>query len=132
MHEWALAEAVVETIKKIMLDKKVKAVKRVEIRVGELQNIDLKVFEFALSELLKGASLVNVQIEFRKGKATFKCRRCQHEWKLRDIELREEELEAVHFMPELIHAFTSCPKCGSCDFDIVEGRGVWIERIEGI
>lgn len=132
MHEWALAEAVVEAIKRIMTDRKMETIKRIEIKVGELQSIDLKVFEFALNELLKEASLINVQIKLRKGEAIFRCKRCQHEWKLRNVELKEDELEAVHFMPELIHAFTLCPKCGSYDFDIIGGRGVWIERIEGI
>jgi len=109
-----------------------KIIKRVRIRIGELQNIDLEVFKFALKELFKENSLEKVEVILVKSKAVFKCRRCKHVWRLDDVKLKNEEVEAIHFMPELIHAFISCPNCKSCDFDIIEGRGVWIENIEGI
>lgn len=39
--------------------------------------------------------------------------------------------EAIHFVPELAHSYLRCPRCQSPDFDILEGRGVTIGRIEG-
>jgi hydrogenase nickel incorporation protein HypA/HybF len=40
------------------------------------------------------------------------------------------EAEAVHFIPELAHAFLQCPSCGSPDFEMLAGRGVSIGSIE--
>lgn len=131
LHEWALAEAVVDTIKEFMSKGEISVIKSVKIRVGELQNIDLNIFKFALNELLKEASLEGIEIHIEKDEVMFKCRRCGCEWRLSDISLEEEELETIHFMPELVHIFASCPSCGSCDFDIIKGRGIWIEGIKG-
>ena len=47
-------------------------------------------------------------------------------------ELNEEAREAVHFVPEIAHTFMKCPRCGSPDFEIVTGRGIWIESIKGV
>ncbi len=47
-------------------------------------------------------------------------------------ELGENEQEAIHFVPEAAHAFIRCPACGSPDFEISKGRGVWVERITGM
>jgi hydrogenase nickel incorporation protein HypA/HybF len=43
----------------------------------------------------------------------------------------EETSEAVHFVPEMAHVYLKCPKCGSPDFEIAEGRGVWLASIKG-
>jgi Zn finger protein HypA/HybF involved in hydrogenase expression len=40
-------------------------------------------------------------------------------------------MEAIHFIPELSHAFVRCPECGSPDFIILAGRGITLERVEG-
>ena len=42
-----------------------------------------------------------------------------------------DQLESIHFIPELAHAFMACPGCESPDFEVLEGRGVWIECVEG-
>ena len=70
-----------------------------------------------------------VQIE----PATFRCRACGGAFLLRDAVGAEgdDEREAIHFVPELAHAFMTCPTCRSPDFEIVAGRGVAIEAIDG-
>jgi hydrogenase nickel incorporation protein HypA/HybF len=44
----------------------------------------------------------------------------------------EDTAEAIHFVPEVAHTYIKCPSCGSPDFEIVEGRGVWLENIKGV
>jgi hydrogenase nickel incorporation protein HypA/HybF len=51
MHEWALAEAVVSTVLKIAERERWRKVFEVRIQVGELQQIDREIFDFALSRL---------------------------------------------------------------------------------
>jgi len=48
---------------------------------------------------------------------------CSYRWKLLPEELGSDVSEMIHFIPEAIHSFTSCPKCGSRDYEIVSGRG---------
>ena len=49
-----------------------------------------------------------------------------------ETELRDDDAaEAIHFVPELAHAFMRCPDCGSPDFEVAAGRGVAISGIEG-
>ena len=43
----------------------------------------------------------------------------------------EDVREAIHFVPEIAHTYIKCPKCGSPDFEVVQGRGVWLESIKG-
>ena len=132
MHEWALAEAVIETVLKYISNTEgdIEAC----IEVGELQQIDLNIFKYALDKLKEERNIPNIHFRIVIIKALLKCRRCSFEWTLDDIKesLNVEELEAVHFIPELIHALLKCPRCNSMDFDIVEGRGVRIGYLKTV
>jgi hydrogenase nickel incorporation protein HypA/HybF len=131
MHEWALAEAVISTVSQIAEKEGLKEVTEVEIKVGELQQIELDILEFALSQL-KSLKLKNVKFCIKTVKAELKCRVCGHEWIFRKEKMNEEIAEAIHFVPEIAHAYIKCPKCGSPDFEILEGRGIWLESIKGV
>ena len=135
MHEWALAESIIATIAGEVEDKGLRKVLRVDVRIGELQQIDLGVFTFLLESILKTYELpVDMsRIIVSKEKSVLKCRVCNAEWGFGETEgkLGEDEGEAIHFIPEVAHIYMRCPKCGSPDFDILGGRGVRIESIEG-
>jgi len=134
VHEWSLAEAVLEAVKKVAIDSGISKINRLIIGLGELQNIDIELFKESI-EILKGEYSSEIQIdeiEFDDEEAVFKCRRCGEVWRLRDVELGEDEREAIHFIPELLHAFVKCPRCNSVDYEILSGRGVVIKRIEGV
>ncbi|KON26228.1 hydrogenase nickel incorporation protein, partial [miscellaneous Crenarchaeota group archaeon SMTZ1-55] len=51
MHEWALAEAVVSTVLEIADREGLREVLDVRIEMGELQQVDREIFDFALSQL---------------------------------------------------------------------------------
>jgi hydrogenase nickel incorporation protein HypA/HybF len=126
VHEWALAEAVVKTVEELVTSNK--DVRHIEVVLGELQAVDEGVFETALRELLEELRRekgINVE-EFKitREEAVFKCMVCGYEWSLKDWSIGEEFREAIHFVPEVVHSYYSCPKCGSRDFEIVRGRGV--------
>lgn len=128
MHEWALAESVVKYLNNVVGGGRLKSVK---IGLGELQSIDEEVFKFALIELMRieGYEPSKVSLEFIKKSAKLKCRKCGYSWKLSDVGLSDEEREAIHFVPEVIHAYVACPKCSSRDFEVVEGRGVEVVEV---
>jgi hydrogenase nickel incorporation protein HypA/HybF len=130
MHEWALAEAVVNATLEISKKEELRQVTEVKLKVGELQQLDLKLFLFALSHLKK-EKLKDTRFRIKKEMAKFRCRICGHEWNPRKTKLSEEFREAAHFIPQVAHAYIRCPKCSSSDFEICSGRGVWIENIRG-
>lgn len=103
----------------------------VVIALGELQNVDRDVFRFALENIAKIEGFEIKHIELVEKKAKFRCNRCGHEWRLDELNLSEEEREAIHFIPEAVHAHVKCPKCGSRDFTVIEGRGVELISFAG-
>jgi len=131
MHEWALAEATITSASQIAEKEGLKEVTEVTLKIGELQQIELEIFEFALSQI-RSSRLRNAKFVIETAKAEFGCRVCGCRWGFPKKELDEEERESIHFVPEVAHAYIKCPKCGSPDFDILQGRGVWIESIRGV
>lgn len=131
MHEWALAEAVIAAASQIAEKEGLKEVTEVRVRVGELQQIELDIFNFALSQL-KPPKFKHARFDVETEKAELKCRACEHKWPLSENRLDRDSLEAIHFVPEVAHSYIKCPKCGSPDFEITEGRGIWLESIKGV
>jgi hydrogenase nickel incorporation protein HypA/HybF len=131
MHEWALAEAVIATVEKIRRENGGRALRSVRLRLGELQNVDLQAFRAGLEAGLSGLPYGPESFLFLSEPASFRCRACGHAWPLSDSPgIGEEEREAIHFLPESAHAYLRCPGCGSPDFQLAAGRGVWIEAVE--
>jgi len=131
MHEWALAEAIISSVSQIAEKEGLKEVREVKIKVGELQQVELDILEFALSEL-KMDKLKEAKFSIETVKAELKCRVCGHKWFFSRNKLDEESAEAIHFVPETAHAYIKCPRCGSPDFEILQGRGVWLESVRGV
>lgn len=131
MHEWALAEAIIETIIARASESKTKNISYVKVKLGKLQQIDRDILAFAINELLKLAKnehgIEIKEIIFDDEEAVAKCLRCGYRWSL-DLESMDgSSREYIHFIPEVIHAFISCPRCGSHDYEVVSGRGISIE-----
>jgi hydrogenase nickel incorporation protein HypA/HybF len=131
MHEWALAEAIVTAAQQIAEKEKLREIREVTIKVGELQQVEQDILRFALSQL-KPATFKNAHFHIKKAKTTLKCRACGNTWLFSKTKLNEDTAEAIHFVPEVAHAYIKCPKCGSPDFEITKGRGVWLENIKGV
>ncbi|MBN1522409.1 MAG: hydrogenase nickel incorporation protein HypA [Candidatus Aureabacteria bacterium] len=135
MHEWALAEAVVVTAIKTAKEHSFREVTDIEIQLGQLQQIDKDVFAFAVEKALKSQRLLfkETKVHFHDEEAVFQCRNCGREWTFEDNKkkLSTTESEAIHFVPEVAHAYMGCPDCQSTDFEILKGRGVSVSSITG-
>ncbi len=135
MHEWSLAEAVIATALEESRKEGLEEITEIKLKIGELQQLDVEIFKFALDELAEtldeGSLLKEMKIKMEPEKAIFKCRVCEKEWDFGETGLSEEEYEAVHFAPEVAHAYIRCPSCKSPDFEVIQGRGVLIQTIKG-
>ena len=135
MHEWALAESILTAAVEVADKEGLKKIKEIYIGIGELQQIAMDAFEFALEEIINqhNKKLKGVKIKFKTEESNLICSNCGHEWKFGDMKkkLNEDESEAIHFIPEVAFVHTRCPKCGSPDFEITTGRGVSIAQIKG-
>lgn len=151
MHEWALAEAVLLTVAAAAQKENFRKVTKVKVKMGELQQIDPDLFQFALENCLQAAEHLPAQppeslpeqrseylfdrtrIELETEPCILRCRVCQHAWPFREslVQLPEQERECIHFIPEVAQVYIRCPGCGSPDFAVRQGRGVRIAYIEG-
>jgi hydrogenase nickel incorporation protein HypA/HybF len=131
MHEWALAEAVIAAASEVAEREGLKQVTQVTVRVGELQQVERAILEFALSQL-KTARFKGAKFDVQTEKARLKCRVCGHTWVFRQKNMDQATLEAIHFVPEIAHAYIKCPNCASPDFEIEQGRGVWLQTVRGV
>lgn len=130
MHEWALAEAILKSANELAEKECVREVTEVTIRVGELQQVEPPILRFALSEM-RPPIFKNAKFHILKAKSTLKCRVCGTAWQFNLRKLDKATAEAIHFVPEVAHTYMKCPKCGSPDFEIASGRGVWLESVKG-
>ena len=130
MHEWALAEAILTSAEELAEKEKLREVTKVTIRIGELQQVEPSILRFALSEM-KRDIFEKAKFRILKAKTTLKCRVCGTTWQFNIKKLDEQTAEAIHFVPEVAHTYIKCPKCGSRDFEILNGRGVWLESVKG-
>jgi hydrogenase nickel incorporation protein HypA/HybF len=130
MHEWALAEAVIKAASEIAEKEKLVEVTEVNVKIGELQQVEQKILQFALQQL-KPANFKNTEFKITKAKTQLKCRNCGNTWQLKKQQLDPTTREAIHFVPEVAHTYIKCPHCGSPDFEITQGRGIWLQNIKG-
>ena len=131
MHEWALADAVVSTVERLYQENGRKRILSVRVLIGELQHIEMEVFSTGLQNLLSDRPFGSEVFQFETEKASFRCNACGNAWLLEQYpELGEDELEAIHFLPETAHVYMRCPSCGSPDFALEKGRGVTIQSID--
>lgn len=132
MHEWSLAEAVVSKALNVAEKEGAKEISGLEIKVGELQQINLEIFEFALKQLTEGTIAEGAEFEMEPEEAILKCRICDHEWFYDEAEggISREESEMIHFIPDVAHTYIRCPECQSPDFEIREGRSIKLVSVQ--
>lgn len=140
MHEWSIAEGIITALLESFKEQKII---EVEVRVGELRDLNLDVLKEALSILSKDSGLENTRFNIVVSKAFFKCLNCGEEWgmdkalkilsEMLEIEkyiVEEGELEPpVHFLPSLIIGYQKCPKCKKVDIEIVSGKELEISKV---
>ncbi len=131
MHEWALAEGVIQTAMGVAEKQGLEKITEIVVRIGELQQIEHDILQFAL-EQLRTSLMKDAKFTLETVPGKLKCRICSKEWTFNPQSVAEDESEAIHFVPEVAHVYISCPSCDSPDFQVLEGRGVLLASIKGV
>lgn len=135
MHEFALAEAVVTTALEAARKQGYRRITRIVVRIGELQRIREDDFEHALREAVPAgeAGLASAEISCLTESARFRCRECERRFGLADSGpgRRSNDAAPPELTPELLRTFLRCPGCRSPKFEVLQGRGVMIDSLEG-
>jgi len=141
MHEWTLAEAIVESLNSFVEQNGRKKVLEVEILYGEMMELDTDILSYAIEELVKGTVLEDAKFSLKEEKALFKCNACGATWDFEtahkmlshEFGILEEPSGArespLHFIPDLAQALLKCPRCGSRDFEAISGKGIRVARM---
>jgi hydrogenase nickel incorporation protein HypA/HybF len=129
MHEWALAEAVIEATSSALQGRRPSCLRSVTVLLGELQSIEREIFDFALKTLLEERPFHQASYVIETEPASFLCLSCGHAWALSAAAMTDQTREAIHFLPEAAHSFLRCPACAGPDFRVEKGRGVSIREI---
>lgn len=113
----------------------VKRVKTITLRVGMLSLVDEEALKFALNIAAKSTPVEGAVIRIIPVKPRFRCRKCGYEWSIDQESLNRltdkyDLTPVLHLYPDVIVRFLTCPKCGSKDVDLVEGRGVVLDSVE--
>lgn len=119
VHEWAFAESIVLYV----LSKSVKKTRRLLIKIGALQSLDKEILRFAINELARENEIEIGEVEILEEEPLLKCNNCGYTWTIKVSNIEEQIRESIHFIPEAIYAYYNCPKCGSIDYEIKQGRG---------
>ena len=132
MHEATIANNIIQIAMRIAQKNNAKRVHRISIIVGELRLIDFDALKFAFKVLSEDVPILEkAKLEIKSKPAKFKCLKCGEEWGFSSkAEIGEENIDKIHFTPDLIVNYLKCPKCGFNDFEIINGKELYIEEIE--
>ena len=130
MHELSLVQGIIEAVDKAAKDRGGKVVE-LEVRVGELAQFDLPLVRELLRDMRKGTSVEGAKVSVRSEKSKIRCLSCGAVWSFKEAvsPMDKDEREVVHFFPELLNSYFSCPRCAKSYMEIVEGRSVRIARV---
>ncbi len=127
MHEWAVAEGIVEALVERGRKEGAKRITGFRLILGEIQGVEEEALRFALRELSRGTMLEGAEVTVERERGRVGCRGCGFEWFPGE---GSGEEEALHFLPDLLPLFLKCPRCGSVDLEIRGGRGIWVSSLE--
>lgn len=112
MHELSIVENLLGIIKSVAEENKMSRVTRVHLKIGNLRQIVPEMFQFAFDTAKKGtiAESASLGMTFVPAKAV--CRTCGREFIVDDN-------------------FFICEGCSGIDVDVIEGKELLIDTMEG-
>jgi hydrogenase nickel incorporation protein HypA/HybF len=112
MHELKIAEELIGIVLEVAESENLKKVTKVNIQFGKIIMIVPDVFRFVFESGVKGTIAKNAKLHLEILPVKFACKKCKE----------ETEIDDLIFV---------CPRCGSNDLELIQGRETIVESIEG-
>jgi len=112
MHEFGIIQDVLVTLEKTVVLHGLKKVNKVTIQVGRLRQVVPENLQFAFSVLSENTIFSDAKLIIIEVPITVLCKACN----------KKTEVNDMIFV---------CPNCGSTDLDILNGKEIVLESIEG-
>ena len=110
MHEFSLAQNVVEIVEQAVTDNKASKATRVIIEIGKLSGVEIEAFKTAMEALQPGTLLGEAEIQYDIKEGLAQCQNC-----------------GTRFPAD--NLFTPCPQCGAYHSDITQGKELLVKSI---
>lgn len=111
MHEFSVAQNIVEIVSKSFVKSGADRIISVEIDVGTLSGVVIDALDFAMDSAKKETPLERASIKMYNITANARCNNCKREFELNDF-------------------FSVCPYCNSVSFVIITGKELKVISIE--
>ncbi len=111
MHEFSVAQNIVEIVTGSFRNSGAKKIVSVEIDVGTLSGVIIDALEFAMNSAKKESPIENAIVKINDIQAKAKCNECKKEFELSDF-------------------FSICTYCSSTNFEIIKGKELKVKSIE--
>lgn len=109
MHEFALAQDIVETIRRQLPDKMEK-ITCIHLEVGAFSGVVAESLEFGIDVIFSEKNIPGVKVNIAKVPTIARCK-CGNEYELDEI-------------------FTKCPACESFEKKVISGMDIVIKSVE--
>lgn len=110
MHEWTIAQSIVELAEEEAAKEKAKTIRRINLEIGTLSGVVPDALKFALEIAVKKTMLQHTLINFSIVSGKAECQSC-------NFQFETNELLAL------------CPKCKMARFKILDGKQLRIKSL---
>ena len=110
MHEFSIADSLVEQLGEIAAGNDLSAIDRVELEVGELRQVIPHILQLAFRETARGTPAEAAELVLDEVEARAQCRRCHRVFRPGPWDY-------------------SCPACDVADVEVLEGNALVLKSI---
>ena len=130
MHEYSLAEAILSAVLDLAKKNAAEEVLEVVVEVGELRLVNVDILKFAFGALSKGTPAENAELVVKTSPAVLKCKACGHKWRISPEDVPEAQRLALHLYGDLFVNALQCERCGSINYEVLQGREIRLVRVK--
>ena len=112
MHEVSIVEGLIGIIKETATQNDLEKVTMVSLRIGSMRQVVPDALQFAFEIVGKGTVAEGAEIRIKEIATRGRCRECGKEFPVED------------------YCFI-CASCGSGDVEVIEGKELYIDTLEG-
>ena len=110
MHEFSLAQNVVEIVEEAVTSHNASRATLVVIEIGKLSGVEIEAFKTAMEALQPGTLMEGAEIDYDIKEGLAKCQKCGSSFSANNL-------------------FTPCPDCGTYHSDIVQGKELLVKSL---